>query len=259
MTDPTNNICIIIPCFNEADRLNIQKLTEFAQASEAPDIIFVDDGSTDNTLSILEEACTTNTNFSYLSLQTNQGKAEAVRTGMNKAISDDYDFAGYMDADLATPLEEIYTLQSVLLENGSLDIAIASRVKLLGYEIDRNLFRHLSGRVFATAASITLDLPVYDTQCGAKLFRNNKHLALLFKEPFISRWAFDVEIIRRHMLSASDTATRHRIEEVPVRTWTNVGDSKVKLSDFVVTAIDLLTIYRHYNKNSIKSRYCSEP
>ena len=131
-----------------------------------------------------------------VTLAANQGKAEAVRQGMLAALGRRCDILGYVDADLATPPDELVRLVHIA-RDGKHDILMGSRVQLLGRAIKRNNTRHYIGRIFATCASLSLGLPVYDTQCGAKLFRPTEALAAALALPFTSRWAFDVELLGR--------------------------------------------------------------
>jgi len=101
--------------------------------------------------------------------------------------------------------------------------------------------RHYLGRVFATAASLVLALPIYDTQCGAKLFRANRQIFSLFAQPFMSRWIFDVEIIARYLTTFGSGAG---IYELPLDRWTDIGDSRVKSADFIRASGELANIYR---------------
>src|SRR5690606_25184869 len=115
--------------------------------------------------------------------------------------------------------------------------------------IERHAWRHYLGRVFATATSIALRLPVYDTQCGAKLFRVSDRLAELFRSPFIARWIFDVELIarmirQRRSRGLPDAGTA--IYECPLRGWRDVPGSKLKPRDFARGAVGLASIYWTY-------------
>ena len=85
-----------------------------------------------------------------------------------------------------------------------------SRIRRLGAAITRDPLRHYFGRVFATLASMVLDLAVYDTQCGAKLFRVNDDLRRAFGHVSL-RWIFDVELLAR-------IAAGRRREGLPVKT-----------------------------------------
>jgi glycosyltransferase involved in cell wall biosynthesis len=209
--------------------------------------IFVDDGSTDGTARVLKTLANAASNFRLISLQKNRGKAEAVRQGVLSGIASGAEYVGYWDADLATPLSAILDFVDQFRQQPGLLLVMGSRVRLLGRTVVRKAYRHYLGRVFATFASIVLRLPVYDTQCGAKLFMNCKPLALAFKDPFISRWVFDVEIIAR-LLRGAGISGQTAICEYPLTEWRDVRGSKIGLTDFCVAALDLARIGLQYRK-----------
>ena len=126
-----------------------------------------------------------------------RGKGEAVRAGILAGVAERAALVGFVDADLATPLRAIDDFLAVLRDRPAVEFVLGSRVMLMGRDIKRKATRHYLGRVFATAASLALDLPVYDTQCGAKMLRVNAGTATLFAAPFRSAWIFDVELIAR--------------------------------------------------------------
>src|SRR4051812_36448837 len=201
-----DEIIVVVPCFNEVRRLPSQAFSDFLEHSANVTMVFVDDGSTDNTPLVLErlrqrhprQVCT-------LRLSSNVGKAEAVRRGMRVALRRQPAAVGYWDADLATPLDAIHQFVDVLESRQDVNLVMGSRVALLGRDIRRSMLRHFMGRAFATAASIVLRLPVYDTQCGAKLFRVTPAFRELISTPFRARWIFDVEILAR-MISITQSA-----------------------------------------------------
>ena len=127
-----------------------------------------------------------------------------------------------------------------------------SRILRLGASIHRSFFRHYFGRVFATVASNILNIPVYDTQCGAKLFRA-EHAELIFSEHFLSRWFFDVELFARSIELMGRQKTVHSIYEVPLSQWHDQGVSKVSWGSMIRTPIELLRIYYHYRNRIAKS------
>jgi hypothetical protein len=125
---------------------------------------------------------------------------------------------------------------------------MGARVQLLGRRIERSALRHYAGRFAATAISTVLGLRVYDTQCGAKLFRADPAREL-FREPFRTRWIFDAEIIARliaRLGAHSDPSARDVIYEYPLHAWMDVRGSKIGPSDYLRAAVDLLRIYGHY-------------
>lgn len=157
---------------------------------------------------------------------------------------------GFWDADLATPLLAMDEFRRRFQDGPQLEIVMGSRVQLLGTRIERSARRHYLSRVAATAVSMVLGVPVYDTQCGAKLFRATPLVRRLFAEPFFTRWLFDVEILARWLSeTAHDPADiGHYIVEVPLQKWSNVGGSKLRPMDFVQAPYDLWRIHRRYGR-----------
>jgi glycosyltransferase involved in cell wall biosynthesis len=226
---------IVVPCYNESSRLD---RSEFVRLLEDPSIslLFVDDGSTDDTCEVLTEFVAQHPDrMTLLALQPNRGKAEAVRQGMLQGLVGAPDLVAFIDADLATPVDEVTRLTQIALESDA-DAIIGSRIAHLGNEIERSLGRHFLGRVFATAASIALEAPVYDTQCGAKFFRASPLLQRVLDEAFHSRWAFDVELLGR--LLAEDAS----IVEVPLKRWVDVPGSKIGIRSMLKAGADLVQI-----------------
>ena len=241
---------IVVPCYNEASRLLGDEFSRFVSQNPEVHVLFVDDGSTDATPARLSEIAGSNPKaFDVLSEPSNRGKAEAVRRGMNQAFDAGARYAGYWDADLATPLAEIPHFIATLDADPSLEALFGSRVQLLGRTIQRDAVRHYLGRVSATAISLTLGLPVYDTQCGAKLFRASPDCRALFAEPFLTRWVFDVEILAR-MLEAQRASggpgPAETVREVPLSEWRDVAGSKVAPLDFFRCLQELVRIYRRH-------------
>jgi hypothetical protein len=129
-----------------------------------------------------------------------------------------------------------------------------ARIQILGRKINRNPTRHYCGRIFATCASIVLNLPVYDTQCGAKMFRNTPILKKILENRFLTKWIFDVEMIARLIkLSENKNIANEMIYEYPLNEWTDVAGSKLKSSDFIKAINDLLII-RKFLKESNKNK-----
>lgn len=241
---------VVVPCFNEAHRLPAQEFRRFLDATPGTSFIFVNDGSTDATLATLTALRQGyEDTIEILDKPVNAGKGEAVRAGLLWAM--DHSSApvvGFWDADLATPLDTIPELLQILLDRPELQMVFGARVKLLGRSIERRAVRHYLGRLFATAVSVTLQLPIYDTQCGAKLFRATPELRQILREPFGSRWVFDVEILARfiRLHNLDRQAVINAIYEFPLHMWKDVAGSKVRPRDFFRAFRDVVRIYFRY-------------
>ncbi|HEX6308356.1 MAG TPA: glycosyltransferase [Longimicrobiales bacterium] len=252
---------VVVPCYNEEKRLRPVVFTDFVASVETVDLLLVNDGSTDRTADVLEDLAAASPRISVHALARNAGKAEAVRQGMLHAFARGAAFTGYWDADLAAPLDAIPRLLDMLRARPALDMVMGSRVQLLGARIDRSPFRHYLGRVLATAAAAALGIPVYDTQCGAKLLRVNEHTRAVFSRPFQSRWLFDVELLAR-LLEAQSSAgfdPRTRVNEVPLAEWTEVPGSKVKLLDGFAAFLELSRIRRRYARARRRWQRTAQP
>jgi len=235
---------VVVPCYNEAVRLRPEAFLACLDTMPAVRFLFVDDGSSDGTREVLARLQRrAEDRLQLLPLNTNRGKGEAVRLGMLEAFASKADVVAYWDADLATPLEALSDFVALLDSRPDLDIVLGSRVRLLGRDIDRNTLRHYFGRVFATAASLVLGLPVYDTQCGAKAFRARTRT--LFETPFATRWVFDVELLSRCLVHEKPDGTpEFTIAEMPLRVWHDIPGSKVRPSDVFRAVLDLTSLYR---------------
>ncbi len=241
---------MVVPCYNEAARLKTESFAAFLGLGYRVRLLFVNDGSSDGTWPLLEGLRVRYPQLVYvLDQQPNAGKAEAVRHGMLRAIAlGDSAYTGFWDADLATPLSSIPELLAKLAERPEIQMVFGARVRLLGRAIHRQAARHYLGRVFATVVSLLLRLPIYDTQCGAKLFRVTAEFEAILARPFLSRWIFDVEILARFIARHKDDReyVHDAIYEFPLPEWTDVAGSKVGSLDFLKAFGELLTIYRTY-------------
>ncbi len=240
---------IIVPCFNEEERLRPRQFHRFTGICSEVGFVFVDDASRDGTRSVLEGMTAQSPERMWCVVkEENGGKAEAVRSGVQFALGlHDWRHVGYWDADLATPLEEIPRFLEILCGTRGVEFVMGCRLMRLGAEIRRHAWRHYLGRLFATAASLALDLGVYDTQCGAKLM--SRRLAeLCFSEPFLSPWLFDVEIIARIKRARGAGEVETLIHELPLTCWRDVDGSKVKLSYYAKAPVELWRIRRFYGK-----------
>ena len=239
---------MIIPCYNEANRLPVDAFISYLNRVPLVQFCFVNDGSHDDTQAVLERLQRQYPNqIRVLNLASNQGKAGAVRAGMLHCSDESFDYLGYLDADLATPLDAIGDLQTVLDQKPTLDLVMGSRIKFLGADIRRDAFRHYVGRVIATFISNILKLPVYDTQCGAKLFRRGV-VTGLFSEPFLSPWLFDVEILARLIRQHGRATIPVHAAEVPLKQWIEQSDSRISPTYMFRMWYELYRIHQTYRK-----------
>jgi dolichyl-phosphate beta-glucosyltransferase len=237
------HVCLIVPCYNEARRLDVAEF-EAAAARHNLWLVFVDDGSTDDTSNVVRAHASDR--LRLIVLERNRGKAEAVRQGMLRTEALPFygrlDWIGFWDADLSTPLTELPKFFEYLaLADSPMDAVIGSRVSRLGSRVHRRFLRHVLGRLFATVASVLLNTRAYDSQCGAKVFRTAA-ASRCFREPFVTRWLFDLEILLR----LRDAA----VLEYPLTQWHDVAGGNMNILPNVWRTIrDLLRLRSKYRRS----------
>ena len=237
---------IIIPCFNEEKRLDSNQFTKYLTYNKHIHFIFINDGSSDNTGSLINKLKNEFPKYiTVLNNDTNKGKAESIRIGILNGIKYNPNYIGFLDADLSSPIQEIDNLLKIINNNSLKEFVYSSRIQLINNIVKKNYFRYLFGRIFATVVSILFKLPIYDTQCGSKIFSINI-CKLIFKEKFISNWLIDVEIFARLINIYGLEHTIQISYESPVTIWIERGESKIKSSYFLKAPFELLRIYNYY-------------
>ncbi len=228
-------ISIVIPAFNEAERLTstLQAMQRFLQQRRLEsEILVVDDGSTDDTVAVARALLGEGGPHQVLSGRANRGKGYSVREG---ALAATREWTLLSDADLSTPIEEVEPMLALARDN-SLDLIMGSRgLNDSRIGVYQGFLRRNMGRTFNLVVRALTGLPYKDTQCGFKLWRTAAVQPLLPRLT-IDGFAWDVELIwmaRRAGLS---------LAEVPVA-WNNAEGSKVAMvSDPLRMLRDLLRI-----------------
>lgn len=234
---------IVVPCYNEERRLRFSAFESYLAGPNAAHILFVDDGSRDDTLPLLcrfqqahRRSCT------VASLPQNRGKAEAVRQGLLTALARGADVVGFWDADLAVPLREISLMEGVVSRDPEVQLVIGIRLPLLGRRIRRERVRGALGRFSAFLTRTLTRLETRDTQCGAKLFRASDELRWALSKGFGSRWLFDVELLLR--LKAAHGDFSEIAYEYPLECWVEQPGSKVRPSSYWGALRELVRLSR---------------
>lgn len=235
---------IVIPCYNEASRIPLDRLSSFLLTNAEAHTIFVNDGSSDETfqkltafISQYPDKC------DIVSHEERKGKASAVQSGMLRALHDTKaQYIGYLDADFSTDPEGFFLLY-LYAQSHQLDYIFGSRIKKLNAVIKRNNFRHYAGRFIATLTDGWFKLGIYDTQCGAKCFKR-EIVSTLFEKPFKTKWLFDIEIFIR----IKQSETTFSGYEYPLQNWINARGSKINLKSFPQILKELFLLRRFYAK-----------
>ena len=212
-------LSVVVPAYNEEQRIEatLRRIGEWLREHTAdPEIVVVDDGSTDATADTVAAVQKDIPFVHFLSLGSNRGKGAAVREGVLAAQGD---LILFSDADLSTPIEEAALLVAAL--DPDTPVAIGSRGLRSSRLVKRQpLHRETMGRVFNHIVRLVLPLDIRDTQCGFKLFAR-REARRLFGALGTDGFAFDVEVLYRATLAGLGVA------EIPI-TWRNDERSRVR-------------------------------
>lgn len=235
------DVTLVVPCYNEERRLDPAAFMAFLRAEPRVRLVLVNDGSRDATLALLhalQAHCPPR--IDVIDLPRNGGKAEAVRAGLRFAAERGDAVIGYWDADLATPLSALADFANVLARLPEVEVVFGSRRRMLGHRIDRTPARRAVSRMCNLMARAALALPVADTQCGAKVFRNTETFRKAIAAPFTAGWLFDVELFAR---IAGETRNRRlAFYELPLLEWTEVAGSTISARVIVKSGLRMLRL-----------------
>jgi dolichyl-phosphate beta-glucosyltransferase len=243
MTNPSVELSLIIPAFNEQQRIaaTLETLLQFLQVRfESFEILVVDDGSTDETANVVRQFFEARPNVRLLEQGSNQGKGRAIQRAVQESRGE---YILFMDADLPYDLAAVEVLMTAL--RSKYDLAIGSR-HMQGSKIRGvPMLRYFSGQVFSLLVAVLMFPGIRDTQCGLKGFRAEA-ARQIFQRVSIRKFGFDVEalyIARKH---------KYAILPIPVQMTDFRTDSRVRLlHDSSRMFLDLFTI----RWNDLRGKY----
>ena len=225
------SISIIVPVFNQENKISysLEKIKQAVESAFNYELIVVNDGSTDNTLTILKGITSIDPHIRVLSYTPNRGKGYAVRQGVLQSHGDAVMF---LDGDLDISPDSIKDYVERL---GIFDLVIASkRHPQSSVTIPRS--RAFLSRAFNLLIRMATGIPQKDTQVGFKV-GNGEKMRTIFKNATINRYAFDVEFF------AIASILHLKVQEMPVIMKI---DRKFSMKDIVNMFVDVTRIWYKY-------------
>ncbi len=234
---------IVIPAYNESARIPATLravLSCIRKNGWDAEVIVVNDGSTDETVRVVEEIASTAPELRLLQNPGNHGKGYSVRNGVLHAAGD---IVMFTDSDLSAPIDEADRLFAAIAAGA--DIAIGSRWLESGRQTHRQpLYRQFFGRCFNAVCRMVMRLPFADTQCGFKAF-TRAAAQTVFQLQTIERWGFDPEILFIALKRG------FRVVEVPV-SWAH--DERTRMS-YLRDGLQMLKELAMIRWNALMGRY----
>ncbi|MCA0132592.1 response regulator [Winogradskyella alexanderae] len=239
---------VVIPCYNEEERLLSDEFLKFVDANSGYHLCFVNDGSKDNTLKVLKDLQKGREGYiTVYDCEKNGGKAEAVRLGMlHMAEKQDLDYIGFLDADLSTDLADFDDLVKTI-ETSNFKIVSGSRISRMGANISKESARKIISLTINFIIRKILSMDFKDTQCGAKIFHKDV-IDIAFGKKFVTQWIFDVEIFKRMTMHYGLKKAKSLLCEQPLKRWIHADGSKLSMKDSVKIVFQLAQIAWVYRK-----------
>ena len=237
---------IVIPCYNEEQRLLSEEFKAFVNKNLGYHLCFVNDGSKDNTLEVLYNLKEGNEGrISIYNCEKNGGKAEAVRLGMlHLAKEKQFDYIGFLDADLSTNFDDFQDLAETIF-NTDFKVVSGSRITRMGADIAKESSRAIISKTVNFIIRKTLGMHFKDTQCGAKIM-TKEVIENTFQKKFITKWLFDVEIFMRMKKIYGNEKAQNSICEKPLNRWIHMDGSKLSFKDSFKIVGQIGQIALHY-------------
>lgn len=222
------NLSIVIPLLNEEESLRelhqwIVKV--MAENNFSYEVIFIDDGSTDNSWNIIQQLAAQDSNTKGIRFQRNYGKSQALHAGFAKAQGD---VIITMDADLQDSPDEIPGLFNMITSQG-FDLVSGWKKK----RYDSVLSKNMPSKLFNWAARRTSGVTLNDFNCGLKAYKN-----LVVKNIEVSG-----EMHRYIPVLAKNAGFSKIGEKVVQHQARKYGSTKFGMERFINGFLDLITIW----------------
>lgn len=246
--DILHNICVgvVIPCYNEEERLLSAEFIEFIENNHGYSLCFVNDGSKDKTLEVLKKLQKGREDYIIVyDCEKNGGKAEAVRLGMlHLAKQSQLDYIGFLDADLSTNFDDFVDLVNTI-NNSNYKVVSGSRMTRMGADIEKESARAIISKTINFIIRKTLGMEFNDTQCGAKIMTKDI-VEKTFQTKFITKWLFDVEIFMRMRNIFGLEEAKKMVCEKPLNRWIHMDGSKLSFKDSLKIVGQIFQIFINY-------------
>jgi dolichyl-phosphate beta-glucosyltransferase len=224
---------LIVPCYNEQHHLDATQYVDFSNRNPNFRLIFVDDGSQDRTVELLEgiQQAMEHDRVWILRLPQHRGRSEAIRRGVLLALStpflrsQDLGFIGVLDTRLDNPLNEINNTVLSMAGRDEIEVLVLKRRAMHGHAIEEGFVRRSIHTALSFVAIHAIELPINDIQSRVALLRYGRWLESVFSREFTHRSDCDLEILARTKNElgcvASSKIAEHCVEALELNDRTN--------------------------------------